>query len=51
MFTWIILTFGLNLGGRPKCKIQLSLAPSNTITSASCNALKEEIKELLVSCI
>lgn len=30
---WIILTLGENLGGRPKCNIQLSLAPINTITS------------------
>lgn len=37
----MIFTWGLNLGGKPKCRIQLSLAPSNTITSACNKALEK----------
>lgn len=38
-YTWIIFTLGSNLGGRPKCRIQLSLAPRRSITSACSRAL------------
>ncbi len=37
--TWINLTLGLNLGGRPKWRIQLSLEPRSRTTSASSKAL------------
>lgn len=35
----MILTAGLNRGGNPKWRIQLSLAPINTITSLYFNAI------------
>lgn len=38
--TCMTLTFGLNLGGRPKWRIQFNLAPRRRMTSASCKALK-----------
>lgn len=38
-YTWIIFTLGSNLGGRPKCRIQLSLAPRRSTTSACRRAL------------
>jgi hypothetical protein len=37
--TWTILTFGLNFGGSPKCRIQFNLAPRSKITSASFRAV------------
>lgn len=39
LYTWIIFTLGSNLGGRPKWRIQLSLAPRSRITSACSRAL------------
>jgi hypothetical protein len=37
--TCINLTCGSNLGGRPKCKIQLRRAPNKRIVSARCSAV------------
>lgn len=39
LYTWIIFTSGSNLGGRPKWRIQLSLAPRRSTTSAWRRAL------------
>ena len=43
LYTCIILTSGLNLGGFPKWRIQFNLAPNRKITSAWDKALRTKV--------